>query len=83
MGSLMCLAGIGLVCLFLASLLVLFSIFGLRFWRLGGIRYPQTCVQDTLRSGRPFGDFSGTLRLLNTNHVGERDEALLRTVLVG
>ena len=49
-GVLMCLGGNGLVCLFYGTLLVLFSIFGLRFWRLGGIRYPQTCVQE-----RAFG----------------------------
>ena len=33
--------------------------------------------------GCPFLDFSGALQLLNSNHVRERDKALLTSVLVG
>ena len=81
-GVLVCLAGSGLVCLLLAPQVALFTIFGLRFWRLGGIRFLQTCAP-----GRAFGeallDFSGTMQLLNSGHVREREEALHRSVLVG
>ena len=40
------------------------------------------CARKGFREG-PFLDFSGTLQLLNSNHVRERDKALLRSVLVG
>ena len=40
------------------------------------------CPRKGFRSG-PFLDVSGTLQLLNSDHVRERDKALLRGVLVG
>ena len=70
-----------MVCLFSATLLALFSIFGLLYWRPGGIRYLQTCVLENSFGESPI--FSGTLQLLNSIHVRKRDEALLRSVLVG
>ena len=44
--------------------------------------YAELCGRKGFREG-PFLDFSGTLQLLNSNHVRERDKALLRSVLVG
>ena len=40
------------------------------------------CTRKGFRGG-PFLDVSGTLQLLNSDHVRERDKALLRGVLVG
>ena len=40
------------------------------------------CSRMGFRGG-PFLDVSGTLQLLNSDHVRERDKALLRGVLVG
>ena len=40
------------------------------------------CSRKGFRGG-PFLDVSGTLQLLNSDHVRERDKALLRGVLVG
>ena len=40
------------------------------------------CVRKGFRDG-PFLDVSGTLQLLNSDHVRERDKALHRGVLVG
>ena len=40
------------------------------------------CSRKGFRGG-PFWDVSGTLQLLNSDHVRERDKALLRGVLVG
>ena len=40
------------------------------------------CARKGFRGG-PFLDVSGTLQLLNSDHVRERDKALLRGVLVG
>ena len=40
------------------------------------------CARKGFRGG-PFLDISGTLQLLNSDHVRERDKALLRGVLVG
>ena len=63
-------------------LLALFSISGciLDAWRhkvsMG------LCSRKGFRGG-PFLDVSGTLQLLNSDHVRERDKALLRGVLVG
>ena len=84
-GVLMCLAGSGLVCLLFSTWLALFSIFGLRFWRLVGLRFLQTCAPEKAfgREERPFWDFSGTLQLLNSSQVRERDKALLRSIMVG
>ena len=40
------------------------------------------CSRKGFRGG-PFLDISGTSQLLNSDHVRERDKALLRGVLVG
>ena len=40
------------------------------------------CSRKGFRGG-PFLDVSGTMQLLNSDHVRERDKALLRGVLVG
>ena len=40
------------------------------------------CARKGVRGG-PWLDIHGILQLLNSDHVGERDEALLRGVLVG
>ena len=40
------------------------------------------CARSGLRGG-PLLDVPGTLQLLNSRHVRERDKALLRSVLVG
>ena len=40
------------------------------------------CSRKGFRGG-PFSDVSGTMQLLNSDHVRERDKALLRGVLVG
>ena len=40
------------------------------------------CARKGFRGG-PFLDVSGTMQLLNSDHVRERDKALLRGVLVG
>ena len=59
------------------------QLLGLRFWRLGGMRYPQTCVLGRAFAEALFLDISGTLQLLTSGHVRERDKALLRSVLAG
>ena len=40
------------------------------------------CAGKGFRGG-PWLDLDGTLQLLNSDHVRERDEALLRSILVG
>ena len=40
------------------------------------------CGRKGLRGG-PLLDIHGSLQLLNSSHVGERDKALLRTIMVG
>ena len=60
-----------------------FSIFGLQSWRLGGIRCLQPYAQEGVFGGGPLPDSSGTLQLLSSSHVRERDKALLRSALVG
>ena len=40
------------------------------------------CAREGVRSG-PLLDIAGTLPLLNSSHVRDRDKALLRSVLVG
>ena len=42
----------------------------------------QLCTRKGFRGG-PLFDIDGTLQLLNSDHVRERDEALLRSILVG
>ena len=50
---------------------------------LGVMRFLWVCVLGRVFRGGPFLDVSGTLQLLNSDHVRERDKALLRGVLVG
>ena len=40
------------------------------------------CARKGFRGG-PWLDIDGTLQLLNSDHVRERDKALLRSILVG
>ena len=40
------------------------------------------CARKGFRGG-PWLDVDGSLQLLNSGHVRERDEALLRSILVG
>ena len=40
------------------------------------------CGREGFRSG-PLSDVFGSLQLLNSSHVRERDKALLRTIMVG
>ena len=63
-------------------MLDLFSIISLLFLMLGGTRFLHTIVLGR-GSGVPPLDVSGTLQLLNSSHVRERDKALHRGVLVG
>ena len=49
---------------------------------LGAWRGKVAADQEGL-SRRPWLDFHGTLQLLNSDHVRERDKALLRSILVG
>ena len=83
LGVLVILGGIGLVYLYLVWLMVQFSIF--RSAILDAWRHKVSvdlCARKGFRGG-PFLDVSGTLQLLNSDHVRERDKALLRGVLVG
>ena len=60
-----------------------FSIVSLLFLMLGGTRLLQTfCAREGFRGG-PLLDVTGTLQLLDSSHVRERDKALLRGALVG
>ena len=51
----------------------------------GPIQHFRSAILDAWQGfrGGPFLDVSGTLQLLNSDHVRERDKALLRGVLVG
>ena len=50
---------------------------------LGGVRFLRIfCAGKGFRGG-PWLDIDGTLQLLNSDHVRERDKALLRSILVG
>ena len=42
----------------------------------------DVCARKGFRGG-PWLDIDGTLQLLNSDHVRERDKALLRSILVG
>ena len=62
---------------------VLFSIFVLLSWVLGRNKVSaDLCARKGFRGG-PSLVFDGTLQLLNSDHVRERDKALLRSILVG
>ena len=73
--------GLGYLCLVIW--LALFSISGLLFLMLGGTGLLLIFVAEKgFRSG-PLLDIHGSLQLLNSPHVRERDKALLRDVMVG
>ena len=70
------LAGLGLICLSFAIWLALFSISWMLFLML------DLCGRKGFRGG-PLLDIHGSLQLLDSSHVGERDKALLRSIMVG
>ena len=72
-----------LVCLFLVTLLVLFSIFVLLSLMLGVVGLQLVFVVGLVFKGGPRLDVHGSLQLLNSSHVRERDKALLRSIMVG
>ena len=75
--------GLGLGCLCLVIWLALFSISRLLFLMLGRTRLQLIfAVERVVRCG-PLLDVFGSLQLLNSSHVRERDKALLRSVMVG
>ena len=75
--------GLGLVCLYLAIWLALFSFLRLLFLMLGVIRLLLISVGGKGFGGGPLLDVHGSLQLLVSSHVRERDKALLRTIMVG
>ena len=63
--------------------LALFSITRLLLLMLGVIRVAvDLCCRKGFRGG-PLLDVHGSLQLLNSSHVRERDKALLRSIMVG
>ena len=51
---------------------------------LGGVRFLRDlCARKGFSWGGPSLDTDGTLQLLDSDHVRERDEALIRSILVG
>ena len=57
--------------------------FELRYLRPGGVRFWLIYVLGRASEEGPWLDFDGTLQLLSSDHVRERDKALPRRVLVG
>ena len=82
-GILMPWLGLGLVCLFFVIWLALFSIFGLLFLMPGVTRLLLIFVVRQGFRGGPLLDVHGSLQLLNSSHFRERDNALLRSIMVG
>ena len=82
-GILLLLLGLGLVFLCLVIWQVLFSVFKaavLDAWR--NKVSADLCGREGFREG-PLLDVHGSLQLLNSSHVRERDKALLRGIMVG
>ena len=82
-GILISLLGLDLACLLLVTWLVLFSIFKaaiLDAW-LDKVSI-DLCSRQGFRGG-PLLDVHGSLQLLTSSHVRERDKALLRSIMVG
>ena len=71
-GILKSVAGLGLVWVVYIWLLLPGRFFSLPFYRVGEIVFSLTSV-----------DWEGSLKLLFSSHVRERDKALLRAILVG
>ena len=76
-GILTLMVGVGLVFLVSVALLVLFNTFKVLLLMDGG----DLCNRAGFTGG--LIDVDGSLRLLNSSHVRERDKALLRSILVG
>ena len=76
--------GLALGYLCLVIWLALFNTSGLLFLMLGGTRLQLIFVvgSEVFRGG-PLLDVFGSLQLLNSAHVRDRDKALLRSVMVG
>ena len=82
-GILVSLIGFGLVFLLLAIWLVWCSILKVLFLKLGVIRsLRDLCCRKGFRGG-PLLDVHGSLQLLTSSHVRERDKALLGSIMVG
>ena len=77
-GILMHWPGLGLICLCSVIWLALFSTSRLLFLMPGETRLPLIFV-----GGKVFEVGHGSLQLLNSSHVREREKALLRTIMVG
>ena len=75
--------GLDLGCLCLVIWLALCSISRLLFLMLGGTRLQLIFVVGRLFRRGPLLDVHGSLQLLNSTRVRERDKALLRSVMVG
>ena len=73
-GPLVRLVGRGLVYLFLATWLVLFSISVQRFSMFGRIRYLLICVLGRVFGVAPCLIFQAPCQLLDSSHVRERDK---------
>ena len=82
-GILMPWLGLGLVYLSLVIWLALSSISRLLFLMFGVIRLLLTFVAGKGFRGGPLLYIHGSLQLLDSSHVRERDEALLRSIMVG
>ena len=81
-GALMAFAGVGLVCLGCPWLKVFIRTLKMPFWMLGGIGTLLTCAGGW-GSGGPLLDFQGSMQLLVSSHVRDRDKALLRGTFSG
>ena len=76
-------AGLGLGCLCLVIDLALCSILRLLFFMPGAARLQLIFAVGSVSGGGPLLDILGSLQLLDSAHVRERDKALLRSVMVG
>ena len=75
--------GLGPVCPCLVIWLAPFSTSRLLFLMPGGTRLQLIFVMGRFFAVGPCWIFYGSLRLLNSSHVRERDKGLLRSVMVG
>ena len=82
-GILMLWLGLGLVYPCLAIWLALFSISNMLFLMLGETRLLLIFAVGNVFRGGPLLDVHGSLQLLDSFHVRERDKALVRSIMVG
>ena len=61
----------------------LFSIFVLPFWRLGIFRFSPNFLNEKVFGVWNLLDLKGSLQLLNSTHLRDRDKMLLRAILCG